>query len=312
MRRSLLVVISAVVALACGRDADRLPKGIVLRARPAAPDSTLDCPRVDGAYWIQRGIAWALLVEPRLSEASRKMPWSALELRGDAREQLQLIVRTQEYADTVTAVRGRDYACAAGWLVPSGEVRLTDLAPEDSARFFDDPKAQRFAFALAGDTTGALVGRLQVTSFTQFDVWCGDGCRGFPLPWTIEHSTLWEILGPLAAPPPGVVDDDVNRRLAAEERLLEYGEQAVTPPSIERMVQAMMPPGSRILAITPEGAGHRISVLLPGPEAVEPFLGRLINTQGMRGAHEKPGYGAWRADTEPRQWQTVIWVPKEF
>lgn len=304
-----LLLVAALVACGFG-PSDALPRGVVLRATPPAADSTLDCPRLDGSYWVERRLIWGTLVRGRLSDDQRRVAWSVLRVEGDATRGLDLVVSSAGRHDTVRVERGRDYDCASGWLVPRAEIRLGDLPEEDSLRFANDPKHQRFEFGIAGDTTGALVGRLRTMSYAQFDVWCGDGCRGFPLPWTFEHRVDWEFLGPTTRPPAGVPDDDVNRRLAAEERALELGDQAVRPIPVERLVRAMMPPGSEILAVTPQGGGYRFSVLLPSRESTVDFVGRLINTQGLTGAHEEALYGAVRIDDPARRWQTVIWVPR--
>lgn len=183
------------------------------------------------------------------------------------------------------------------------------LSDEDSLRSMNDPTRQEFSLAIAGDTTGSLIARVRILSWAQFDVWCGDGCKGFPLPWSVERRSRWEYLGTTRRQPLGVPDDDLRRKVAAEERALELGEQAVRPIGIERLVRAMMPPGSEIVATTPDGAGYRMSVIVPKDTDMPDLLGRLINTQGLTGARQLPHYGGWTMEP-PRRWRTVLWVPK--
>jgi hypothetical protein len=300
----------AVATLACGGDwSNNLPRGVALRPTVAPTDTTRHCPVVGGEYWVQRELTWNRLIQPALSDDQRRIGWSKVAIAGEPLDSLQLILTAADLRATAIVRRGQHYDCASGWIVPRGTIMRADLSEEDSIRSMNDPKHHDYSLAIAGDTTGSLIARVRILAWSQFDVWCGDGCKGIPLPWSIERRTRWEYLGSTQRLPLGVPDDDIGRKVAAEERALELGEQAVRPIGIERMVKAMMPTGSEILAVTPDGAGYRLSVIVPKDTDMPDFIGRLINTQGLGGAHEVPLYGAWTMEP-PRRWRTVIWVPR--
>lgn len=314
-RLSILATVLLVAACGAGGP-DDAPPGVTLRARAAAADSARDCPDLTGRYWVERNLIWRRLVERSLPESRRALWWEWLALRGDAADSLLVLVGGAAGADSVWLARDRDYRCASGWLIPSGDVWLRELDAEDSLRYADDPKHQAFTLAIAADSRGPLVGRLHTRSWSQVDVWCGDGCRGFPLPWTISHETRWLTLRVARGASPDAARDDptpdeVARRTAAAERALELGEQATRPIPIERMVRAMLPVGGEVLAVTRDGAGYRVSVVVPSDTDMPDFVGRLVNTQGMRGAHEQTRDGGWTPGPT-RRWRTIVWVPREF
>lgn len=309
-----LVLLAVVIAAACSdANDDRLPKGITLRERPAVDDSTLDCPRLNGVYLPLPGLIWNRLVFRSLSWDGRTRPWSTLRIRGNVRDSLQLIVESGAHAETLTTTRGGGYSCASGWLIPSGDVYLSELGREDSARYYNDTKSQRLHFAVSSATDGSLVGRLRVRSYSEFTVWCGDGCRGFPIPFTSTYETKYSVLTPEGVLPPEVPRDELSRRVAAEERMLEEGVPEPKPSKALREAYAsVMPQGAKILAVVRRNKGWQFSMLMPTRESVAPFLGRLTSELGLTGAHEVPLYGAYRSDSDPpRMWQTVIWVPRE-
>lgn len=86
-------------------------------------------------------------------------------------------------------------------------------------------KANRDAFAIAMDGEGNLVGRRTAVTYDEFAVWCGDGCRGFPLPWTYREHIVWSTLRPPTTDrPPEPRLSATDRRLSEEERRLEWGD----------------------------------------------------------------------------------------
>lgn len=311
MRTAIAITtLLAAALLACSADwSESLPRGVALRATVAVSDSSRDCPAVAGEYWVQRELIWNRLFQPSLSDEQRRIGWSKVAIGGEPLDSLEVVLSAAGLRDRTVLLRGQHYDCASGWIIPRGTIMLADLSDEDSLRSMNDPTRQEFSLAIAGDTTGSLIARVRILSWAQFDVWCGDGCKGFPLPWSVERRSRWEYLGTTRRQPLGVPDDDLRRKVAAEERALELGEQAVRPIGIERLVRAMMPPGSEIVATTPDGAGYRMSVIVPKDTDMPDLLGRLINTQGLTGARQLPHYGGWTMEP-PRRWRTVLWVPK--
>ncbi len=125
--------------------------------------------------------------------------------------------------DTVVLHRPRDFQCGDGWMQPA----FPDWLPGDAG---DSPAARarrtgRRDIRIATGAKGALVGRLDHHTYDEFAVWCGDGCKGFPIPWTWRTAHQWHravVVDPKVkrvAPPPPVTPLDA--RLLREEAILE-------------------------------------------------------------------------------------------
>ncbi len=47
---------------------------------------------------------------------------------------------------------------------------------------------------VARDSAGNLVARQVTATYLEFPVWCGDGCKGIPLPWTFRTRSSWSAV----------------------------------------------------------------------------------------------------------------------
>jgi hypothetical protein len=228
-RRLVALLAAACVAAACGHRLGE-PDGLRL-GRTDVAGTTATCPPIAGTFeYADNDLAVALT--RMLPWEARQRPWWTITITGSADSAMVLAMhRFDGTHDTVTVRLGNGYVCTGGWLVP----------PEADALFagraYDDDgnRANRNAFAIAIDDEGALIGRRTATTYDQFDVWCGDGCRGFPLPWTFRDHVVWSTL----APPEGTVprtpyERDVNRRTLEESRRLEEGDPFEDAPASRR------------------------------------------------------------------------------
>jgi len=183
------------------------------------------CPQVYGSYDASSpDFAYIMTRQsPRYDTVGGPVESMSLVLENDSL--LTVIAwRDRVPSDTVVLRRRYDFDCGDGWMKP----HLGTWLPGDDG---DSPAARarrsgRRDFRITTGAKGALIGRLDHHTFDQFDVWCGDGCKGFPLPWTWRTSHQWfraAVVNPQShrvIPPPRPVTP-LDQRLLREEAILE-------------------------------------------------------------------------------------------
>ena len=109
------------------------------------------------------------------------MPWSPVH---DAREQAEADLRAQAMARAAKAARP----------VPTETVQVLPRGGYSCSR---GRLTLRGGYVLALDKSHGLVGQGQhVQATKQVDVWCGDGCKGIPYGFEVQHlRQRWDWLG---------------------------------------------------------------------------------------------------------------------
>ncbi len=270
------------------------------------------CPRIDGAYR-NNGSDLAAVVGRFSRSGLGLADWETVVITGHPDVAIQLaFTRKDQQGVTVTLERDRGYDCHTGWLHPD---RAAGLMDELKARGRglpleapDDDRVHRYEFYISSNDRKQLVGKLDDLNFAQFDVWCGDGCKGFPIPWSIRRDMIWSVLPdtsePVQGPPPPSAADE---RIAAEERALENGPGLTRIEGfLDRVVREHVRPPIDILGTGPtlEGALH-VSIRVPDSTWVPQVVQRFKGLAGVRDAREAPLYKSF---DENRLWRTVILV----
>lgn len=195
-----------------------------------AADSS--CPQVYGTYGMDNADVAYLLVGGHLPYDTTRGPVESVSLVLEDDSVLTAIAWVdQSPRDTVLLFSGRDFHCGDGWLKPT----FPQWLPGDAG---DSPEARarrsgRREFMVVVGSKGALVGRLDHHTYDEFTVWCGDGCKGFPIPWTWRTSHGWyraEQVDPMVKRErPAVIEPmtareaRLRRKLEKEEREASYG-----------------------------------------------------------------------------------------
>lgn len=87
---------------------------------------------------------------------------------------------------------GKDYECAGGWI--TGERLVSDPGPDRNS---PRPDFMDGIVRFGKDKSGFLVAESIYRQEQQFNVWCGDGCKGFSLgTWTMHDWRHWESAQP--------------------------------------------------------------------------------------------------------------------
>lgn len=195
------------------------------------------CPRVYGSFDASdRDFAHVVATQFLPYDTTRGRV-DAMSLAMDEDSLLTVIAWVDhEPRDTVRLRKGREFHCADGWLEPAYPQWLPSYADDSSAA--RARQAGRTSLMLATGDKGALVGRLDHHTYDEFTVWCGDGCKGIPLPWTWRTSHRWyraAVVNPALHVASDVAEPTrpmsaMDRRLAEEEARLERGD----PPVVRR------------------------------------------------------------------------------
>ncbi len=202
------------------------------------------CAIVNGRFDVQEPLVRWAVVERVLPFDSTRGPIEAFSLLGNADQSLRLLAWSDGRArDTVRLQRDRDYRCSERRVV-------LDLPTALPADVHDAPvlpgerqtRAYRLALALGAE--GALTAELSHETFVGFPVWCGDGCRYLPVPFSRHTSHEWTRVYPLPEdgkpfPRRRVTAREQRQgdRLLEEERALEEGRPLPRGPA-SRLLQS--------------------------------------------------------------------------
>jgi hypothetical protein len=234
------------------------------------------CPDVTGRY-AYTGEPGGFLLAARHGITYENLAVEHFTVTGDADTALRLRIGRSDGSVVEKRLKrgaqpyGGDYWCEDGWLRLGGDIG----ARWDSTVNDEGFHARRHAVHLATGREGALVTKLDHTDYDEFTVWCGDGCKGIPLPWTFRTRTTWHRAEawPEGAPRPVAIAEVMaserkaqeierarNDPLFLENDRLERGE--TTPASIEtrRRVEAVLPKDIRLLAVAPRDSGWALSI----------------------------------------------------
>lgn len=280
------------------------------------------CPLVAGRYFDSSDQITRLLALAHVNDPSADADRAWFELSGEADTALTVTVM---YRDSVST-RGRlqkgnpwqgDYFCEDGWL-KLGDHRIPRTWDGDvtEAEFYP----RRKAFWLAPNADKGLVGRLQFIHYKQFDVWCGDGCKGFPIPGTFKYKESWSLAEPFDPdlPPPVARKREAERqrvlaeleeakksRVYQEEQLLENGPPDPERDAVQKRALRSVVEGMLIKGVGRSQGGFNISLEFDELWQLEQFMTRFQGTGPVEEITVAPHY---RARTTDGHWTDVVWV----
>jgi hypothetical protein len=319
--RLLVTVIALAPLLACGGETKGMPRawGPLSLARDER------CPNVSGRYVDSSlPIAW-LLAGRHVPPDSADADWAWFELGGSADAELHVTVA---YADGVEH-SGRltkgdpwngDYHCDDGWLkIPDRWI------PDrwDGELKTDDFMIRRRAMRMAPGADGALVARLDGIDYDEFTVWCGDGCKGIPLPWTFRTRSAWSVAerwreGTPSPRAKARLRDEERREaelqrargdpVYLEEQRLENGPVAAGQDDARKRVLAALVPGMLARAVAPRDSGWHVSLEFEELWQLTDFMNRLSQSGPVAELKVLPLY---RARTTNGRWIDVVYVRYE-
>ncbi len=197
---------------------------------------------MNGRYDVVEPIVRWAVVERMLPPDTSRRQLEAFSLLGNADRSLRLIAWSRgARRDTVQLRRGQHYRCS--------ESRVVFDLPEQLPPGTYDPRegadgrlTKTNTLALAVGAEGALTADYAHTSAFGLAIWCGDGCRYLPVPFSSVTTHTWTRVWPLYEPgkpiprrwaPPA--EQARIDKLNAAERALERGERPDASPATERL-----------------------------------------------------------------------------
>ncbi len=313
-----VALVTVIVATACRSATSEMPRGY----GPIALAEGERCPSVGGRYFDSSAPVMAMLVMPALRNppASGDLAWIELTPADDS----TLLVAVM-YQDSVsvsgTLRRGGpwhgDYYCEEGWLkVRDARIPQTWDAEMKDGEFFP----RRHLFWVAPNKAGALVARLQFIDFEEFGLWCGDGCKGFPIPGTFEYRETWSLAeafdpdlpAPIARQREAERQEGVAALEAAkrdrryqEVQLLENGPPDPELETVRRRALLSLPEGVLLRGVSRHTNRFHLSVEFEAMYQLENFLERL----GGSGPVDELGIAPlFRGKTTKGTWVDVVYV----
>jgi hypothetical protein len=190
-----------------------------------AADSS--CPRVSGTYDASDRDFSHIVATQFLPYDTTRGTVESISLALEDDSTLSVIAWVdREPRDTVRLHAHREFECGDGWLEPRYPRSFPNSASDDAIAH--QRQSGRSSLRIAAGAKGALVGRLDHHTYDEFNVWCGDGCKGFPVPWTWRTSHRWyraAVVDPrthqLTESPEAGSLTAQDRRLMREEARLE-------------------------------------------------------------------------------------------
>lgn len=309
------------VAAACSRG-ERLPR----EWGPLALGEGEECPQVAGRYFDSSEPIAHMLAARFVQVDDPNADWDSFELSQPTADAFTVVVRfadgeeRQGRARRGTGPYAGDFYCADGWLQVGDRYMPTKWDAEvRAAGFFP----RRRALRIAPGKDGALVARLDLTSYDDFPIWCGDGCRGIPLPWTWETRSSWSAArrwdpdspSPRAA---ARVRAEAARRadlakakedpVYREEQALENGPVVAGEGEMRKRGLAALLPGMLLRGVAPRDSGWQLSLEFEELSQLHEFMVRLSQSGPVAEIKVAPLY---RARTTTGRWTDVVYVRYE-
>jgi hypothetical protein len=212
------------------------------------PAAANECPNITGTYSIMDEAAYLMLGGQYEKDPK---PWDTLNISGNPQQELQITLYESNTGATnetpIKRVRGKDYECQNGFLEtewPSFDVplnRLNDAIPND------DQFEKSLSFAK--NKMGELVIRTNTRHWKGFTVWCGDGCKDVPIPFTSRTRYKWSRW-PIATIPAPTPNENTNTGATNGYSTANDG----TPEARARhALRKMTKPGAKLVRLTNNG-----------------------------------------------------------
>ncbi len=248
--------------------------------------------------------------------------WAYFELLGDADKGLRATVMHRDRMVVAgsltkgTAWSGDDNG-EDGWLMVGDGKLANSVDAEVKAEAF---RPQRRHPRLTPTTDGAVVARRDGTDYGEFTVWCGDGCRGIPLPWSFPTRSAWSMAEPFDpdAPSPvarrrqqeheeqvSALDRARRDRVWQDAQLLENGPPDPAMERVRTRALAALVPGMLLRGVGPRDVGWHLRLEFAELYQLEQFVERRKGSGPEQELRVAPLY---RTKTTQGRWTAVVFI----
>lgn len=191
MRLTSFAAVAAftLLSVACVDETHGAPRGW----GPLALGTEQGCADVAGRYLATSEPISVLLASNHLPNAAPPSEWAWFELSGEADTALTVTVTSEDGVEQSGQLRrgsasDGDYFCEDGWL-QIADRRISNQFDDETESATYRPQLRSMRVAKAAD--GALVARFDFITYSEITVWCGDGCKGLPVPGTFKTHSVW-------------------------------------------------------------------------------------------------------------------------
>jgi hypothetical protein len=203
-----------------------------------------ECPDISGTYLIMDRAGYLVLGG---HYEKRPKNWEILNISGNPQQELHIRLYDGSGATNEThlkRVKDKDYKCQNGFLE-------TAWPAEERPNRLDDAIPENYGFekslSFAKYKTGELVMRTNIRRWKEVSVWCGDGCRYVPIPFTSRTHYKWSRWPTETLPTATIYNENAN----AIESFIAEGE---TPEEkVKRAFSKMTRPGATLVSLSNNG-----------------------------------------------------------
>ncbi len=218
---------------------------------PLAETPRNQCPDITGTYFIADRVAYLALAGGHFYESSPRH-WSIMNIAGNPQAGLQVMLYESQSGvpmdKPVKLNNGGEYRCTDGWLDMAWPGGISMRGEEDDP---NDSRLMEKSLSFAKNSAGELVIRTNTAHWQGFPVWCGDGCKYVPIPFTREESWQWGKWAASAVPVLAQVAAVSVARdpLAGPDPDKDAPADETPAGRITRQLKAIAPLGVRILHV---------------------------------------------------------------
>ena len=215
---------------------------------PAAVAPDGQCPDITGTFYISDRVAYQALAGGRFYEEHPRI-WSVMSIAGNPQQGLQIqLYETNTGAPGATPIKlnkGSEYQCENGWLQLPWPGSISLRTEDDNP---DDDRLMDKSLGFAKNRAGELVIRTDTARWQGFPIWCGDGCKYVPIPFTRTVYHAWSrwpsVPIPAYQPSPSAPGAEADADAPADE----------TPAGrVTRLLRGLAPLGVRVTGVSPDG-----------------------------------------------------------
>lgn len=244
-RVSLSLLLLALLLGGCGGS------GYPKKWAPLAKPPGNQCPDITGTYFIADRLAYQTLAGGHFYEEQPRH-WSVMTLAGNPQAGLQVMLYESQSGvpmdKPVKLNHGGEYRCDDGWLDMSWPGGFSMRGEDDDP---NDSRLMEKSLSFAKNSAGELVIRTNTAHWYGIPVWCGDGCKYLPIPFTRTVSYGWNkwAASPVPVPLPVATANTTRDPLAGPDPDQDAPADETPAGRVTRRLKEIAPLGVRILHV---------------------------------------------------------------
>lgn len=246
MRQSTFALFSMLVALMLAgcdfpRDQDDWKNVITASAN--------ECPDIAGTYSIADQPAYIMLGG---HYEEQPKDWGTISIAGNPQESLHITLYEAgsgvSSEKPISRIRNKDYQCQEGWLVTEWPYRVLPTNRAEDGIPNDNLFEKSLSFAK--NTSGDLVMRTTIRHWQGISVWCGDGCKYIPIPFTSHRLYQWSRWPSSSIPVRSPFANASSATDIIADEVVYTPTDETAEAGAARVLKKAIPAGGKLIALT--------------------------------------------------------------